>query len=559
MQLKTWKVKISTPTNDTNIHLSCISHFFSFIFRLALRCTHAHLWPAEAKRRACYQILIEQALITAVRAGRPAKLFSHHVTALFMAMHHRAPTANDYYLSIIVLLLVFWADFFFSFHCYKSSSVWDFTEQRYLESQRAYRHLLALSHLTAVWGTFQSEGHFQSHKCRCRCRKKRASTRWCQVLSSFTKLPCQKRREADRKRMKNSLSFSFNWQTSWDDCDCVCFCVCAHVCVLLSLFCKLTGRLRRLRWECQHRISIPAGGHQLGVRLLWDAAASKCVHVIRRVNECVRAFWLMCVHHKYVLVSVNVRGQCLGLLWGVGGVSVVTASAVLNCGRKRADATGVDVWHDPSQRAHRGELGAAADWVCLCVCVCVKVRKWRGAMELESEQQQQQQKKLFCQCPGTFSTTNPDFSDTQHSLCEAPPLMDTTPDFACCVTQSSPALSYLHLPFSLPPYHIPLLDLLALCWCPRAPSFPLSLHSSASPEGAFRGVKWCTACYAAACCTCHSLLPHFFISICIILFHSSSSSTFPVQQTHTETHTHLRPFLFTVPPLWVHCFAIILW
>ncbi len=54
----------------------------------------------------------------------------------------------------------------------------------------------------------------------------------------------------------------------------------------------------------------------------------------------------MCVHHKYVRVSVNVRGQCLGLLWreGRGGeVSVVTASAVLNCGRKRADATGVDV------------------------------------------------------------------------------------------------------------------------------------------------------------------------------------------------------------------------
>lgn len=52
----------------------------------------------------------------------------------------------------------------------------------------------------------------------------------------------------------------------------------------------------------------------------------------------------MRVHHKYVCVYVNVRGQCLGLFGGVGGeVSVVTASAVLNCGRKRADTTGVDV------------------------------------------------------------------------------------------------------------------------------------------------------------------------------------------------------------------------
>lgn len=32
-------------------------------------------------------------------------------------------------------------------------------------------------------------------------------------------------------------------------------------------------------------------------------------------------------------------------------------------------------------------------------------------MELESEQRQQQ-KKNFSQCPGTFFTTNPDFSDS---------------------------------------------------------------------------------------------------------------------------------------------------
>ena len=51
----------------------------------------------------------------------------------------------------------------------------------------------------------------------------------------------------------------------------------------------------------------------------------------------------MCVHHKHVRVSVNVRGQCLGLFLGGREVSSVTASAVLNCGRKRADATGVDV------------------------------------------------------------------------------------------------------------------------------------------------------------------------------------------------------------------------
>ena len=64
-----------------------------------------------------------------------------------------------------------------------------------------------------------------------------------------------------------------------------------------------------------------------------DASASKCAHLISRVNEsvcvcalcvcvcvcvCARAFCLMCVHHKHVRVSVNVRGQCLGLFWGEG-------------------------------------------------------------------------------------------------------------------------------------------------------------------------------------------------------------------------------------------------
>ncbi len=51
----------------------------------------------------------------------------------------------------------------------------------------------------------------------------------------------------------------------------------------------------------------------------------------------------LCVYIINMCVSVNVRGQCLGLFSGGREVSVVTASAVLNCGRKRADATGADV------------------------------------------------------------------------------------------------------------------------------------------------------------------------------------------------------------------------
>lgn len=57
--------------------------------------------------------------------------------------------------------------------------------------------------------------------------------------------------------------------------------------------------------------------------------------------------------------------------------------------------------------------------------------------------------------------------------------------FLLCNTISSTPF----LPFSLAPYHIPLLDLLALCWCPCVPSFLDFLPSSVSPEGAFRLVK----------------------------------------------------------------------
>lgn len=131
---------------------------------------------------------------------------------------------------------------------------------------------------------------------------------------------------------------------------------------------------------------------------------------------------------------------------------------------------GVDVWHDPSQQAHRRELGAAADWECLCVCVCVCLSgKWRRETELKSAQQQQQQQNFKFSIWVLIS-----LSVWRLALCETPL------DICCWVTKSSLDLSYLHLPFSLPPYHIPLLDLLALCWCPCAPSRPLFPHSCLS-------------------------------------------------------------------------------
>lgn len=82
-----------------------------------------------------------------------------------------------------------------------------------------------------------------------------------------------------------------------------------------------------------------------------------------------------------MLVFAWVLGDwCLGLFLGGREVSAVTGSAVLNCGRKRADATGVDVWHDLSQQARCRELGAAAGCVCLCVC------QFRREIRVESRQ-----------------------------------------------------------------------------------------------------------------------------------------------------------------------------
>lgn len=221
---------------------------------------------------------------------------------------------------------------------------------------------------------------------------------------------------------------------------------------------------------------------------------------------------------------------------------------------------GVDVWHDPSQRAHHRVLGAAADWECLCVCVCVSgkgregdgVKKWATTTTTE----------LFSQYPSTFSTSQILISLSQQSLsfCETPPVMDMTLDICCRVTQSFLVLSYLHLLFSLPPYHIPLLDLLALCWCPCAPSRPLFLHSCLS----WRCIQVSKVIYRMLCrCLLgclyfllHLLLPFtvlFLVSpvfaSSLLLFHFSSS-TFPLRDTH-----RIRPISIH----WVHCFAIGCW
>lgn len=67
----------------------------------------------------------------------------------------------------------------------------------------------------------------------------------------------------------------------------------ACVCIPFSSFSKLLRKFRRIRWECQHRISSPAGRHQLGVGLLRDPDASKYV-CSTRLGEGV------CVHFHYV-------------------------------------------------------------------------------------------------------------------------------------------------------------------------------------------------------------------------------------------------------------------
>lgn len=110
--------------------------------------------------------------------------------------------------------------------------------------------------------------------------------------------------------------------------------------------------------------------------------------------------------------------------------------------------------------------------------------------------------------------------DFSFSVCGT--VMDTTLDFGCGVTQSSLVLSYLRLPFSLPPYHIPLLDLLALCWCPRAPSCPLLPLSAVYPEGAFRLVKGSTGCCAATAYCVFPFTPFSLLQFCSFSAFASS-------------------------------------
>lgn len=142
--------------------------------------------------------------------------------------------------------------------------------------------------------------------------------------------------------------------------------VCECVWVLASPFSKLAGKLKQVRWECQHKISTPAGGRRLGaglpgMQMQLDVRArcglwiSVCVH------------FDLCLYITNMFLSARMPGASVWVFF-LGGreVSVLTVSAVLNCGGKRADSTGVDVWHDLSQQARCRELGAAACCVRLC-------------------------------------------------------------------------------------------------------------------------------------------------------------------------------------------------
>lgn len=148
--------------------------------------------------------------------------------------------------------------------------------------------------------------------------------------------------------------------------------------------------------------------------------------------------------------------------------------------------------------------------------------------------------------------------------------MDMTLDICCQVTQSA-FLSSLHFPS--PPYHIALLDLLALCWCPCASSCPLFLRFCPSWRSIQLGK---TICRMLLCCLFmllvfslrHPRLPLKVLSRlylhhppprCIFFWKNYFSSyTFPSRREALRSR-HLHPSLFTLWPLWVHCFAISSW
>lgn len=130
-------------------------------------------------------------------------------------------------------------------------------------------------------------------------------------------------------------------------------------------------------------------------------------------------------------------------------------------------------------------------------------------------------------------------------LSDPPPLpMDVILEF-CCATQSSPACYLLRLPFSLPPYHIPLLDLLTLC-CSLLPSLSLLLGRSRrciqAGKVIYRALGRCS--------------PRSPSSTLLFLPHKSlvsgslrHPSTLVVHLPSPQKHTHLGAFSIQSPRL----------
>lgn len=257
-------------------------------------------------------------------------------------------------------------------------------------------------------------------------------------------------------------------------------------------------------------------------------------------DECVCAFWLMRVHHKYVHVYVNVKGQCLGIFWGEGRLVQWQPQLCWIVGEK--ELTRRELMSDMTPLSRH----AAGSWeLLLTECVCVSVRMKVEKKKQETQQSEQQQLVTFLTLPQYIFNTNPDLSDIQSTVSlSVKQHLDRrdTGLFLLC----NPIFFSLFLP---PPSIFSPYISCTSPWPSR--SLLVSLcsllltHSpqSVSPEGAFKIVKWSKGAMPDV----RPILPR---SSCFCLWQSHLSMhhpfcfishplTHPQSKTPPHTHRHL--------------------
>lgn len=226
-------------------------------------------------------------------------------------------------------------------------------------------------------------------------------------------------------------------------------------------------------------------------------------------------------------VYVNVRGQHLGLFGGIWGRGWEWWQAQLCWTVGEKELTRRELMSDMTLLAGAPQGAGSCRWLSVFVCF---LRWCWDRVGTRRRRKKKHTLVLLVYCYSVLKSEQTHWWNTT--------FMDGTPD--CCVTRSFSVHSLLHLLFSLPPYHIPLLNLLAL----KLSKFLRSILPSYSTpaQSHLMLVKWSRSYVANWTYNVGTHLFHLFLMYsCFILFYSSVD-LWKNKQTNKKNHTHFGPF-----------------